>query len=183
MKKTPVAQLNVRDLSIDGDKFANSNFHGTPDSVLYAFGVDALDAYFKTLGLTYVYGDLGENLTLDHLDERDVSVGDVFQIGEVVAQATFPRIPCAKINFRLAHPQGQKAMIDLKRSGVYFRILNPGVIKAGDHFELIEKSETPFSIFEVYERMVGGVPVTEADLARVKANGMFPEARISRWLR
>ena len=183
MKKTPVARINVRDLSIDGDKFANPNFHGTPDSVLYAFSVDALDAYFSTLGRTYVHGDLGENLTLDHLDEKDVSVGDVFQIGEVIAQATFPRIPCAKINFRLEHPAGQKTMIEVKRSGVYFRVLRPGEIKMGDSFERIEKSETPFSIFEVYERVVGGVPVTDADRARVQANGTFPEARIAKWYR
>jgi MOSC domain-containing protein YiiM len=183
MKKEPVSQLTVRELSIDGDKFSNPNFHGTPDAVLYAFGVDALDAYFSKLGLSYVHGDLGENLTLDRLDEREVSVGDVFKIGEVFAQATFPRIPCAKINFRLGHELGQKTMIETKRSGVYFRILKPGVIKMSDSFERVEKSETPFSIYEVYERMVGGVKVSDADRERVKANGTFPLDRIVRWFR
>ena len=183
MKKSAVSHLDVRELSIDGDRFANSKFHGTPDAVLYAMGVDALEKYFATLGHSHTHGLVGENLTLDRLDERDVSVGDVFQIGEVIAQATFPRIPCAKLNFVLQHPDAQKAMIDLKRSGVYFRILRPGVIRTGDEFERIEESEAPFSIFEVYERMVGGVPMTDADHARVNANGTFPVARIEKWSR
>ena len=181
MKKSPVSQLEVFETSITGDKFANTGHHGTPDAVLYAYGVDAMDDYFKRLARSYSFGDLGENLTLDQLDERDVSVGDVFQIGEVVAQATFPRIPCVKICFRLEHPEGQKTMIQCKRSGIYFRILKPGTIHAGDTFEQIQKSETPFSIYEVYERMVGGVKVTDADRERVRKNGAFPLERIARW--
>lgn len=183
MLKTSVNELRVHELSIDGDKFANPKHHGTPDAVLYAYGLDGLDDYFARLGRGYVYGDLGENLTLDRLDESEVSVGDVFKIGSVVAQATFPRIPCVKINFRLENPAGQKTMIEAGRSGVYFRILQPGVIKSGDTFELVERAKVPFSIKEVYERMVGGVKVTDADLERVKANGAFPEARIAKWLK
>ncbi len=181
MLKESVPELRVHELSVDGDRFADPRFHGRPDSVLYAFGKDALDEYFSKLGRDYVFGDLGENLTLEKLDEREVSVGDVFKIGEVIAQATFPRIPCAKINFRLGHAQGQRTMIETRRSGVYFRILRPGVIRAVDTLERIEQSETPFLISEVYERMVGGVKVTDADRARVEANGTFPVDRLGRW--
>jgi len=183
MLKSPVGELHVRELSIDGDKFADPQFHGKPDSVLYAFGADALNDYFARLGRSYVFGDLGENLTLDRLDEREVSVGDVFQIGGVIAQATFPRIPCAKINFRLENPVGQKTMIETRRSGVYFRILKPGVIKSSDSFERVTPAKVAFTIAEVYERMVGGVKVTDADRERVLANGAFPEDRIAKWFK
>ncbi len=182
MLKVPVAQLNVSLTSIDGDSFANPKFHGTIDSVLYAYGRDAIDDYLKLIGRSaYENGALGENITLDQLNENDVSVGDRFQIGEVVAEATFPRIPCSKVNIRMQHPQGQKAMIDVKRSGVYLRIIKPGFIRPTDKFECISKAKVPFSIGSVYERMVGGVKITQDDLERAKRNGAFPAERLEKW--
>lgn len=190
MFKKPVDGLNVFSTYIEGDKFANADHHGTPDAVLYAYGVDALEDYVARLGrgmgpmgqTRTNWGELGENITVDQLNENEISVGDVFQIGAVTAQATFPRIPCVKINFCMKTALGQKAMIQAKRSGVYFRILNPGRIDLNSTFERIEKANVRFTIAEVYERMVGGVKVTAEDLARVRANGAFPEARITKWL-
>lgn len=182
MLKAKVDVLNVGLLSIEGDEFASPQHHGTPDAVLYAYGDDALTDYFAWLGReSYAYGELGENLTLDTLDESQVSVGDVFKVGEVLCEATFPRIPCAKINFRLQHPLGQKTMIACGRSGIYFRILKPGVIRVTDAFERVQTAPVPFTIREIYDRMVGGVRVSDADRARVLANGKVPMERIRRW--
>ena len=183
MFKKPVDALDVSLTSISGDSFANPKHHGIPDAVLYAYGVNALRDYASHLERPPLkFGELGENLTLDHLDEFEVSVGDVFKIGDVFAQATFPRIPCAKINSCLQDSRGQKAMIDVKRSGIYFRILVPGRITLESTFARVERAKVSFTIGEVYERMVGVVKVSSGDLARVVANGAFPEARITRWL-
>jgi MOSC domain-containing protein YiiM len=183
MVKKSVEAIDVRFADINGDRFANTKHHGTPDAVLYAYGVDAISDFVSLLARPALkYGEIGENLTLDRLDETEISVGDIFQIGEVVAQATFPRIPCTKINFCLQDRRGQKAMIQSKRSGIYFRILTPGKITLASSFERIEKAKAVFTISEVYERMVGGVKVSAEDLARVRANGAFPEARIAQWL-
>jgi MOSC domain-containing protein YiiM len=183
MHKHSVPHLDISMTHIEGDSFANTKHHGTPDAVLYAYGADAIADFMKRLGRTsFENGDLGENITLDVLDEGIVSVGDVFKIGGVIAQATFPRIPCSKINFRVQDPLGQKVMIDAGRSGVYFRILKPGRIVPTDAFRLFEAAKVRFTITEVYERMVGGMRVTPADVERVRANGAFPEQRIARWL-
>ncbi len=182
MLKKPVEALEVSLRGIAGDTFADPDHHGTPDAVLYAYGIDALDDYALRLDRKKLtYGELGENITLDHLDENEVGVGDVFKIGDVLAQATFPRIPCVNINFCLQDSRGQKTMIQAKRSGIYFRILNPGRITLTSGFERIKAAPVRFSIGEVYERMVGGVEVSADDLARVRANGAFPEARVARW--
>ena len=178
----PVRELNVSMTSIDGDRFASASFHGTADSVLYVYGRDSIDEYLKLLDRTsYESGELGENITLDAFNESAVSVGDRFQIGDVVAEATFPRIPCAKVNIRMAHPLGQKAMIDVKKSGVYLRIIKPGVITMRSSFERISKSPAPFSIADVYEHMVGGAKVTRHVFDRAVANGAFPADRLAKW--
>lgn len=67
--------------------------------ILYAYGMPSALSFAQRLGLDrYEPGSAGETLTLDAFDETDVSVGDIFEIGEVIAQATFPRIPCGSVS-------------------------------------------------------------------------------------
>lgn len=176
MLKDPVpGPLQVSKTSIEGDSFANPKFHGTVDSVLYALGQAQALEIMRLLGRdSYKPGELGENLTLDNFDEREISVGDVFQIGTVVAQATFPRIPCGKVNFRLSHPDGQRCMQESGRSGVYFRILEPGTIDRSDSVERIEKSAQTFLISEVYKLVVAKNELTPEQKDSVFRNGAFP---------
>lgn len=176
MKKSPLdGPLVVNKFNIEGDKFANPKAHGTPDSVVYALGMDATQEYMEILGKNeYSYGALGENISLDRLNENDISVGDVFQVGEVKLQATYPRIPCTKVNIRMKHPHGQKAMIELGRSGVYFRVLTPGIINKEDSFIRSERAKSFFSISEAYRIHLGKNSWSLDDLNRARENGYFP---------
>ncbi len=177
MEKTPTKEpLIVNSENIDGDRFANAKAHGTPDSVVYAFGMDAASHYMEALGGgKYTFGALGENLSLNSLNEEEVSVGDIFQVGNTKLQATYPRIPCSKVNIRMKHPEGQKAMIELGRSGVYFRVLEPGKITLDDQFLRIEKSHSFFSITEVYNLHLNKENWTSEHLERARENGAFPQ--------
>ena len=183
MEKTPTGgKLIVNQENIDGDRFAEVGVHGTPDSVVYAFGMDAAQLYMDAIeGGDYLFGALGENLSLDFLNEDEVSVGDVFQVGDVKLQATFPRIPCAKVNIRMKHPRGQKALLDLGRSGVYFRVLQPGEIKQDDKFIRIKKADHFFSIGEVYKIHISRESWNKEHLDRARENGYFPEGLVEKY--
>lgn len=184
MLKTAIPEIAVSFTSIDGDRFANANFHGTPDSLLYAYGRDAMAPYAGKLGRSLIVaGELGENITLAQLDEAAVSVGDRFKIGTVLAEATFPRIPCTKLNFVFQNSFAQRAMIEVGRSGIYFRILEAGVIRAGDSFERVSRAKTEFTIADVYRRMVGPLKLSAADYSRALDNGAFPADRLEKWSR
>ena len=114
MRKQPVeGPLIVHSLQIEGDSFASAS-HGTPDSVLYAFGLPSAQACATRIGLTsYLHGALGENLTLDDFDEFSISVGDTFKIGGVLAQAHAQIDQCSyqkqpqKINPQKSHHRRQ----------------------------------------------------------------------------
>ncbi len=181
MLKDPVpGPLVVSKTSIEGDSFSNPKYHGTVDSVLYALGRPQALEIMRLIGREeYQPGALGENLTLDDFDERAISVGDVFRIGSVIAQATFPRIPCGKVNFRLCHPEGQKSMQKSGRSGVYFRILEPGQIAMGDVVERIEQSRNPYLISEVYGLVVSKRDLNATETERIFANGAFPKSFVA----
>ncbi len=183
MEKTPAeGPLVVHKDRIEGNTFSNPQFHGTLDSVLYIYGLTSAQKFVECLGLEkYTPGMTGETITVDHLDETLVSVGDIFQIGEVKAQATFPRIPCGKVNFRMQHTEGQKAMQECGLSGVYFRILTGGKIHKTDEVKLIEPAKHRFSIFDLYPKMIKSLPPTKEEFEIMKANGAFPQRLIEKW--
>lgn len=183
MLKHPVpGPLVVSETAIEGNSFANPNFHGTNDSVLYAYGMASALAFISQIGRSvYEPGSAGENVTLDELNEDEVSIGDIFAFGEVMAQATWPRIPCGKVNFRFQHERGQKAMQECRKPGVYFRILKPGKIHATDSVKRTERAKITFSITEAYGLAVRGEKPSAEQFARVEANGAFPSGWVERW--
>lgn len=183
MKKTSVAgPIVVHRDSIDGNTFAQPQFHGAPHSVLYAFGMKSALEFAKTLGRdSYEAGTTGETVTLDDLDETDVSVGDIYRFGSVLAQATYPRIPCGKVNFRMQHERGQKAMQDCGRSGVYFKILEPGKIALSDKVERVERAREMIPISEVYRYVVKNEKPPQDFIDKCVRSGCFPKRQIEKW--
>ena len=183
MRKRPTpGPLIVRRDGIEGNSFANPVSHGNIDNVLYAYGMTSAIDFVRGMGRNvYAPGSTGETLTLNSLDEKQVSVGDVFEIGEVVAQATFPRIPCGKVNFCVQHALGRQAMIDCGRSGVYFRILQPGLIHQTDVVRRTEQSAYPFSIFRLYQLVTSGQAPTREEFDLARGNPAFLQKQLQRW--
>ncbi len=176
MLKTPVkGPIEVNFDRVLGNSFTHE-VHGSVDSILYAYGLTSAQSFIDELGLkTYQPGSTGETLTVDHLDEKEVSIGDVFQIGEVKAQAVYPRIPCGKVNYRMQNANGQKAMQDAGRSGIYFRILKPGKIQLSDKMIRVELAQHRISIFELYAKMVKREDLSQEQMKIAVANGTFPD--------
>lgn len=183
MVKTPVpGPLHVDFSEISDNSFANPQFHGTPDSVVYAYGLKSAQSFVERLGRSsYDIGSTGETLTVDDLDETQVHVGDVFQAGETQLVATFPRIPCGKVSICLKHDDGQRAMQECLRSGVYFRVLKPGRISRGDRLERIRSSSVVLPISEVYRIVVQGLVPLPDQFARAEASGYFPTRMLDKW--
>jgi MOSC domain-containing protein YiiM len=96
------------------------------------------------------WGIFGENLTVEGLYETQINIGDIFKIGKAVVQATQPRQPCFKLEFRFHNTQIVQQFIDSGFSGVYVRVLENGHVKAGETLELVDKKDS-LSIQKVYE--------------------------------
>lgn len=183
MHKRSVDELKVNSRSIEGDVFATSQLHGTVDSVLYIVGRESIRPYAKALGLAdYPTGFIGENILVDNFDEKEISVGDVFQIGEVQAQATSPRIPCNKLNVSTQNHRGRELMVENLRSGVYFRILQAGAIKVSDSVVRVQKSQAPFTLFELYDLLAFRKKWSAEQIERARANGAFAAVLVKKFL-
>lgn len=154
MRRTPVPFLDVRVRSIEGDKFSEIYLHGQSWSRLYVLGIQSLTMVLNETNGKYEPGSLGENITLDSFDEEDVSAGDIFQFGEVIVEATFPRIPCKKTNACLENNKIMRALVKGGRTGVYFRVLKPGKIYPDSKVTRLKRAEIQIKIIDLF-KLVG----------------------------
>ena len=136
---------------VQNDHVLDRRFHGGLDKACYAYSLDHFD-YWKNLypELEFHNGIFGENLTIAGLDEANVSIGNIYTIGEAEVQVTQPRQPCFKLGLRFGTQKMIRQFIDSGFPGVYFRILQPGEVKKGDEFIPVEKKNS-LSIQKVFE--------------------------------
>lgn len=150
--KYPVKESIFLDTEdVEHDNVIDRRYHGGIDKACYLYSADHYQ-YWQNLypGLEMPWGMFGENLTVKGLNEEEVNIGDTFQIGEAVVQATQPRQPCFKLEFRFMNNQIVRQFVDSGFAGVYVRVLEKGNVKTGDEMKPIEKKNS-LTIWKVYE--------------------------------
>ncbi|MUP39138.1 MOSC domain-containing protein [Labilibaculum euxinus] len=133
------------------DAVIDRRYHGGADKACYWYS-EKHYAFWKDKfpNLDWNYGMFGENLTISDLDEGDIKIGDVFQIGNARVQVTQPRQPCYKLNYRFDCNSMVRRFIDAGFPGIYIRVIEEGEVRKGDELILLERREESLSIREVY---------------------------------
>lgn len=132
---------------IEGDEQADLKNHGGVDKAVYGYGFQHYPYWQQTLKRESLrYGSFGENLTLTQLDESKVNIGDIYSLGEVVLQASQPRVPCFKLGLVFDYLKMPRLFSQSLKTGVYFRVLQAGKINAGEPFERIEEAQNSVSV-------------------------------------
>lgn len=132
INKAPLkGAVRVGFLNLEGDKQADLKVHGGPNKAVYGYGLDALDLWKKLRPQDEMsFGALGENLSITELDENKIYLGDRFRVGSAELMAVQPRFPCSKLAAKYNDPKILKQFMQLKRPGVYYRVLKEGEIEA-----------------------------------------------------
>lgn len=137
---------------VKGDIVADRRVHGGEFKACYLFSLNHYPYWQKLYpDLDWTYGMLGENLTVEGLDEKSIFVGDIFKVGEATVQVTIPREPCFKFAYKFNSDDVLQQFIDHGYPGTYVRVLENGKVKAGDEFQLSEKSKDSISIFDFFK--------------------------------
>ena len=150
--KAPVpGPLMLRRLNLDGDRQADLENHGGRNKAVYAYPSEHYDFWRREFPeMDLPWGMFGENLTTEGLREEDAYIGDQFRIGETaMVKVTQPRIPCYKLGIRFGRTDIIKRFLASGRSGIYFSVLEEGLINAGDTIARIHEDERRLSIAEV----------------------------------
>lgn len=151
--KLPVkGPVRVETLRLEGDEQADLKVHGGADKAVYAYSLDTLPWWRqKRPNDVFDYGSFGENLSIDQINEDQVFIGDVFEVGTALLQVSEPRFPCFKLGIKFNDQEILKQFMELGRSGVYFRVLREGEIDVGQNLKLISQEKVLAPISEFFE--------------------------------
>jgi MOSC domain-containing protein YiiM len=163
-RKRPVGgRRRVGPLGVDGDTQGDRRVHGGVDKALYGYASEHHGFWSEVLGRPVVPGDFGENLTLAGLVEDDVHIGDRYRAGPVLLEVSEPRQPCS--TFAAVHGRADlpKIFADAGWPGIYFRVLEEGVLGAGDPVRRVHRDPAGWTVRRVFELVMGKTPLP-ADL-------------------
>ena len=149
---------------VSGDTICDLEYHGGADQAVYAYSSDDYAWWSQQMGTIVGPGSFGENLTIDGLP-TDLNIGDRLLIGEVLLEATAPRIPCSTLAAQMQDQSFGIAFRKAERPGTYFRVLNEGTIAAGDAVTLIENTAPVATVLELY-RFAFEIRPQRADMER-----------------
>lgn len=149
--KSPVeGPVMLRALNFDGDRQADLNAHGGVYKALYAYPSEHYPFWRNELpGMELTWGIFGENLTTEGLLETDARIGNRYRIGRAVIKVSQPRIPCYKLGIRLGRDDMPNRFLASGRSGIYFSVVEEGIVRAGDPIELLERDPQGIRVAEV----------------------------------
>jgi ferredoxin-NADP reductase/MOSC domain-containing protein YiiM len=135
----------VRRLNIDGDGQGDLSGHGGEHRAVLVYQIDSYRYWQEQFERDdFVYGQFGENLTVEGLPDDEVCIGDRYRIGEAVFEVTQPRVTCYRVGLRMDQPQMASLLVSHRRPGFYLRVLTEGRIEAGD--EIVKVSSGPESM-------------------------------------
>ena len=144
-KQAQSGPVAVGPLGLAGDEQADLSVHGGLSKAVYAYGAGHY-AFWQTVRAQARVslwdeplppGLLGENLTVEGLDETLLWIGDRLVLPGCVLAVSEPRFPCFKFNAVMGFAQAGKLMAQSGYCGAYLAVIEPGTVCAGDAIELI----------------------------------------------
>ena len=156
--KAPVpGPVMMRRLNLDGDRQVDLKNHGGRNKAVYAYPSEHYEFWRRELpGMELPWAIFGENLTTEGLKEEDAGIGDHYRIGRAVVMVCQPRIPCYKLDVRFGREDMVKRFLASGRCGIYFSVVEEGLVAAGDAIERMQR---------------GGHGLTIADIERAYLHG------------
>ena len=126
--KDPVTgPRRVRRLNVDGDGQGDLSGHGGEQRAVFVYQMDSYRYWERELGRSdFVYGQFGENFTVEGLTDAEVCIGDRYRIGGAVFEVTQPRVTCYRVGIRMNEPRIPALLVSHHRPGFYFRVLRGG---------------------------------------------------------
>src|SRR5262249_2309883 len=149
--KDPVpGRCRVGRLNLDGDGQGDLVGHGGEQRAVYVYQIESYRHWEAQLGRTdFVYGQFGENFTIDELTDDAVCIGDRYRIGSALFEVTQPRVTCYRLGIRLNEPRMPALLTGSGRPGFYMRVLQPGEVGVGDEIVKLGKATERMTVAEI----------------------------------
>jgi MOSC domain-containing protein YiiM len=173
--------VRVGRLGLEGDEVSDTRHHGGVDQAVYAFAREDLDAWAETLGREVRDGQFGENLTTEGIDVNEAEVGEHWRIGTAVLEVASIRIPCNEFKSWMGEcgydrSAWVKRFTATNRPGPYLRVVEEGVLTAGDAIEVVRRPGHGVTVSTMFRALT-----TERTLLPelLRVDGLVDEARVA----
>src|SRR3954466_15641526 len=149
--KSPVAgRCQVGRLNLEGDGQADLAGHGGEHRAVLVYQLDSYRHWQERLKRDeFVYGQFGENFTVEGLADDTACIGDPFQIGSALFEITQPRVTCCRVGIRMNEPRMPALLTGGGRPGFYFRVLQEGDVAAGDEIVKVGEAKERMTVAEI----------------------------------
>lgn len=143
-KRVQQGAVEVGPLGLASDEQADLSVHGGLSKAVYAYSSGHY-AFWQTVRAQarvslwdepLPWGALGENLTVEGLDESLMWVGDRLVLPNCVLAVSEPRMPCFKFGAAMGFAQAGRLMNQSGYCGAYLAVIEPGRVQAGDAVQL-----------------------------------------------
>lgn len=151
--KNPVDHaIELGSTDVVGDHVVDRRYHGGKHKACYLYSADHY-AFWKNKypDLDWHFGMFGENITVEGLNEKEIQIGDIFNIGNCRVRVTQPRQPCFKLGLRFGSQTIVKAFSQAPFPGVYVSVIESGTVNVGDHFSLSERLHDTIGLLDIYD--------------------------------
>jgi MOSC domain-containing protein YiiM len=178
--KRPVpGPVEVGWLGLAGDEQSDTENHGGREQALYVYAREDLDWWVERLSRELADGVFGENITTGGVDVTGALIGEIWQLGTAVVQVTSPRIPCMVFAGWLDEYHWVKRFASAGRPGAYLRVLEQGVVRAGDRLEVISRPDERVTIAESMIAYYGDAELMERLLRVAGRSTKWDEIAVS----
>jgi len=156
IEKTPATgPVRITFAGVEGNASASTDVHGDEYMRVYAYSVEDYAWWQAELLRELRPGQFGEQLTTEGIDLNAAVVGESWRVGTAVLQIAHVRVPCQTFKGWMGH-SGYDAGAWVKRftlagrAGPYFRVLEEGVVAAGDPIEVLERPDHGVTVAELF---------------------------------
>lgn len=179
-KRPIMGPVAVRRGGLEGDTVCDRKDHGSPEHAVYAFAREDLDHFEAVVGRSLPDGHFGENLTTTGIDVNAALLGERWRVGTALLEIAKVRTPCRVFAGWMEH-EGYDATAWAKRftaerrPGPYLRVVEEGVVQAGDPVTVEHRPDHGVSVALMFRAMTGDRPL----LRELAADEALPEGSLA----
>jgi len=171
--KQPIdGPVELRDDAVAGDAVVDREYHGGYDKAVYAYASEDYAWWSGELGRELGPGAFGENLTTSGIAIAEARIGERWRVGSALLEVSEPRQPCSTLGAKMGDQRFVRRFAKALRLGTYLRIIEPGVVAAGDAIDVVDRPD-----HEVTVGLLGRVLFEDSSLGpQVLAAGALTDA-------
>lgn len=148
IEKQFVAEVFLTTDGFNGDDVADKKHHGGRDRAICLYPWEHYAKWNEKFSTSLPASAFGENITVKNRLERDVYIGDIYQLGEAVIQVTQGREPCHTIEKHTGVRGLLKRLVQTGYTGYLCRVLKEGTVRADSDMKLLEENAHRVSVLE-----------------------------------